>query len=162
MAILIIRLVPATRFIPRIAQLQKALRFRAEDVDIDPGVLLAVIPDTADLDRIRSMFDASTVTGQVRRAALQSFHGKELTVLELDGDVAELVQDFESFSMLKDLEGAVMTIASKPADPSTLEAFNELSGGGVIEFDRLELLDLDTGRLMQSYELGEDETDEED
>jgi len=166
MPLLILRLTPATRYTTALAKLQKALRLPPDKLDLDPGVMLGVVPDTVDMSRVLAVFNNRTVIGEISGLTTQEeTNGKKVVVLTFAGGLAETVKDFAQFSVLKDLGGPSMTLAMGEADPDLIIEVTEQSEGHSFEFDRLEAISLDTGEIVEHHDLGEDndnDTDDDD
>lgn len=165
MPYLILRLTPATRYTETLAGLQTALDLPADDLDLDPGVMLGLVPDTVDMSRVLAVFKGNTVKGSVEGLTTQMQKDKPVVVMTFAGDLAEVVKDFAQFSMLKDLDGASMTLAMGEASPELIADVTERSRGYSFEFDRLEAVSVDTGEIVDHHDLGEDtdnDIDDED
>lgn len=159
MAILMLRLKPAQRYIPSLALLQRMLGFE-QTADIDPGVVLGVVPSNVDMDKVMAVFGGKPVEAVFQRLEVQKHKGVTATVMVFGGDMAEVLQDFEAFSMVQDFGGSAMTLAQQEADPELLEKVSREAADHVMEFDSFQAVDLDSGAIVLDLDLGSDDPDD--
>lgn len=158
---LILRVTPATRYTAALADLQRALQLPPDKLDLDPGVMLGVVPDTMDMGRVLAVFRGKSVLGDMSGLTVQEQSGKKVTVMTFAGDLAEVVKDFDQFSMMR-MDGPAMTLAMGEADPELIVDVTEDCKGHTFEFDRLEAVSLDTGEIVEHHDLGEDNDNDSD
>lgn len=159
MALLMLRLKPAQRYLTSLAALQRMLGL-ADTADIDPGIVLGVVPDTIDMDALAAVFRGKPVNGVFQRLEVQKSKDTVATVMLFGGDVAEVLQDFETFSMVKDFGGSAMTLALQAADAELTEQVSRQAADHVMVFDSFEASDLDSGAIVLDLDLGDDDPDD--
>ena len=129
------------------------------DVDIDPGILLALVNPNVDVDALRAGIPdhVSCVLGDVEQQI--SLAGAAV-VVNVTGDVLEVWEDLQNSGA--ENTGVVPAMSLATGQYNNLEAVQDMLTGQRVFFDELEILDLTTGQLVARFDLNNQAEDADD
>jgi hypothetical protein len=160
MSYLILHLPLPDRYRGAWAAAQLKLGCKPHDADLDPGILLALLPAGVDVDALRAGLPEriSCTLGDVEQQASAS---GAAVVINVTGEVLEVWEDLMT-SGAEHLDNTpTLTLATGMYD--ALEAVQDMLSGQRVFFDTLDVLDLETGECVASFDLnGTEDTDDDD
>jgi len=142
------------------AAAQMKLGCKSQDADLDPGVLLALVPAGVDIDDLRTGIprNLSCVLDDVEQ---QLSAWGAAVVINIKGQVLTVWQDLVDSGAVSLDASPTITIASGKHED--IESAQDMLKGQRVYFDTLEIIDLDTGVTVTSYALSENnQTDDDD
>jgi len=156
---LILHLPLPDRYRGAFAAAQMKLGCKSQDADLNPGILLAMVPAGVDVDDLRTGIprSLSCVLDDVEQ---QLNDWGAAVVINVKGQVLTVWQDLiDSGAVSLDTSPAFMVASGKHDD---IESVQDMLKGQRVYFDALEVIDLETGKTVTSYDLNENNQIDDD
>lgn len=160
MSYLILHLPLPDRYRGAWAAAQMKLGCKPHDADLDPGVMLALLPPGVDVDTLRAGLP-STISCTLGDVEQQASAAGAAVVIHVTGSVLEVWNDLMDNGATSLDNTPTITLATGMYDD--LESVQDMLTGQRVYFDTLDVLDLETGDCVASFDLDETEdTDDDD